>query len=357
MPMKKTFTLFALTGAVAVSAATQDLGNLSDTAGMASWMPEKVEEYVLYDGDMWVLNNTTKNVWSTDGKLTSATNKWIKQDYFYNEDGLLETHIILSSSGDTFVNTYKRAYLYDTVVKNLIVSNKLFEWIDGSWEESTDEYLVITRDAENRVTEVRDESYGWLNERTEITYGADSKATGISVYDDEDKLCIKIEEIVWEATDNQIVIPNASTFDWISLCTGANRISSATISLFDYEPASMTYRAEYPADGCYSLAVSDGDDEIYFQTYTLHDDNGSYTEVTREWGVTTTTKVDFDTYGLETAYEETEEEDGETSVINKECSITYNPTYGYPEQRIEFNYYNGDLENAYRYDYTTEQVQ
>lgn len=303
-----------------------------------------------WDGEEWQLDETYTIEYDAQGRKASEImvdyeGYYTRTSYKYDANGMITEQLVeVSEDGETYENSSMTVRTYDPIVTNVITTNRGYSWDGDQWLLIGNNYnRNITRNADGNVTLV--EIAVWYDGkydptiRTEITYGADGKATTITEemlnYHGGDfywEETITMSNIVWDRTDGQII-------DTEGLGTGANRILSC-----DESDVEAIFHVEFTYDGDNFVATSTG--EIDGETvegrisYEVLDDFGSHiqsssyvytSEEFGSYGESETITERYDAFGHLLESKCVIEYDGFEEVAEDvRGEVTYDSTYGYP---------------------------
>ena len=163
----------------------------------------EITDWDTMTGD-WGEPNTTIYTYNNAGQITSESDIYNKTEYEYDADGRCVRITRYYGIDGPVVPTEKTEFSYDTVVKNFVTEEKQYQYDDNKWELTNDYRTVITRNADNNITQIKEQSYSsyfetpsWQDESlVEIGYGADKKANTIKLYDYEDSKPMPEAELV-----------------------------------------------------------------------------------------------------------------------------------------------------------------
>ncbi len=329
----------------------------------------RAEKVFAWDGGDWELEESYSKEYDDAGRLVTEImvdyeGFYHRTSYTYNADGMMTSELVeVSEDGETYVNSEKTEREYDPIVTDVIIKNRPYQWIDGEWQPSGNNYnRNITRNADGNVTEV--EIAVWFDgkydptERMEITYGDDAKASTIKqsvlTYDGMSYMwedAMTISNIVWDRTDGQIV-------DIEGLGIGANRIKTC-----DQSDGEDDVHVEFDYNGNDFTAIMTGtiDGEVLegSSVYEQLDDYGSYRQTdsykyTPE-GMEPYTEVDkytlrYDAYGNMLESKGVAIYDGFEEIYEDVTgTVEYDETYGYPlTYVVSEGYYDYDTNEYVR---------
>lgn len=225
------------------------------------------------------------------GRNTSSTlyiggAPYARVDYDYDSENRCIRITYSYYQGNDCIPQHKLEYAYDSIVKNFITDELDYLYNNGSWTLTYSERSVITRNSDNNVISLVEQEYNpntssWVDEeKFEITYGADKKASTIRIYEYEygrAELEAEITDIVWEQTDGQIVDTFDDNEDFFM---GTNRMKSARCPKATNYPyiADIFYNVTYkPDNGGFNMVATMNNSTYMSTDYTVLDDNGSYT--------------------------------------------------------------------------------
>lgn len=321
----------------------------------------------------WGEPNTTTYTYNNAGQITSESDIYNKTEYEYDADGRCVRIIRYYGIDGPVVPTEKTEFTYDSIVKNFVTEEKQYQYDDNKWELTNDYRTVITRNADNNITQIKEQSYSsyfetpsWQDESlVEIGYGADKKANTIKLYDYEDSKPMpeaELVDIVWDRTDGQIVDIDTDDAEFF---LGANRIKSAKgVAAYTYPYAGdIYYNVEYkPEDAGFKMTATMNGALYMSQDYTVLDANGSYTSEEYEIDydseddgiyvpdgpqLDVETKI-YDAYGIVLKESYISYIDGDkTNDIDSQnettADVTYDATHGYPLEYTVRSSYDGNV--------------
>ena len=321
----------------------------------------------------WGEPNTTIYTYNNAGQITSESDIYNKTEYEYDADGRCVRITRYYGIDGPVVPTEKTEFSYDTVVKNFVTEEKQYQYDDNKWELTNDYRTVITRNADNNITQIKEQSYSsyfetpsWQDESlVEIGYGADKKANTIKLYDYEDSKPMpeaELVDIVWDRTDGQIVDIDTDDAEFF---LGANRIKSAKgVAAYTYPYAGdIYYNVEYkPEDAGFKMTATMNGALYMSQDYTVIDAYGSYTSEEYEIDydseddgiyvpdgpqLDVETKI-YDAYGIVLKESYISYIDGDkTNDIDSQnettADVTYDATHGYPLEYTVRSSYDGNV--------------
>lgn len=375
--MKKIYA-FALCGAVCLSASAdgqrfqtvrgqKGKKSIPTEAAAPLWRPASQTDY-MHDGEDWMemgtvtfkydgRGNRTEELVDEDGWLSKTVTTY---DEFNYPLMILQTE---SEDGETWENSGKRTYVYDTKVHGFFTERIGYDWNDGEWTKNyTWESNTITRNDEGDIIEVV-KALPLMGElkpayKSVWNYGTDGKANEYFYYvagaDNDWELYdnLSYKDIVWEKTDGQMTVFG----DLLELTEGDNLLKSAVV-YYDGEPDGH-YLVEY-SDGLPGFLIKETTNDISEIGRTVRmetiDANGSMRLTTTEYFdedgniLTEPTYIDvqealMDEYGNMVKYSETETIDGVEELISStRYTYTYNAD-GNPTEVI-----------SEEYDYETEE--
>lgn len=321
----------------------------------------------------WGEPNTTTYTYNNAGQITSESDIYNKTEYEYDVDGRCVRIIRYYGIDGPVVPTEKTEFTYDSIVKNFVTEEKQYQYDDNKWELTNDYRTVITRNADNNITQIKEQSYSsyfetpsWQDESlVEIGYGADKKANTIKLYDYEDSKPMpeaELVDIVWDRTDGQIVDIDTDDAEFF---LGANRIKSAKgVAAYTYPYAGdIYYNVEYkPEDAGFKMTATMNGALYMSQDYTVIDAYGSYTSEEYEIDYDSEddgiyvpdgpqfdveTKI-YDAYGIVLKESYISYIDGDkTNDIDSQnettADVTYDATHGYPLEYTVRSSYDGNV--------------
>lgn len=332
----------------------------------------EITDWDTMTGD-WGEPNTTIYTYNNAGQITSESDIYNKTEYEYDADGRCVRITRYYGIDGPVVPTEKTEFSYDTVVKNFVTEEKQYQYDDNKWELTNDYRTVITRNADNNITQIKEQSYSsyfetpsWQDESlVEIGYGADKKANTIKLYDYEDSKPMpeaELVDIVWDRTDGQIVDIDTDDAEFF---LGANRIKSAKgVAAYTYPYAGdIYYNVEYkPEDAGFKMTATMNGALYMSQDYTVIDAYGSYTSEEYEIDydseddgiyvpdgpqLDVETKI-YDAYGIVLKESYISYIDGDkTNDIDSQnettADVTYDATHGYPLEYTVRSSYDGNV--------------
>lgn len=301
--MKKFYT-FTLCCAVCLSASADGLrfksargqGNMKkislSMADAPIWRPVSQTDY-MHDGESWMelgkvsfkydmKGNRTEELVDEEGALSKTVTTY---DEFNYPLTVLQTE---SEDGETWTNSGKTEYVYDTKVHGFFTERISNDWADGEWVRNYRcETNSITRNDDGNIIEVI-KSLPMGDElrpayRSAWSYGNDGKANEYRYYvnygeDWElyDELSYK--DIVWENTDGQMTVFG----DLLELTEGNNRLKSAVVYYQDQPDGH--YLVEY-TEGGFIIRETTNDINQIGRTTSMEtlDANGSMRLTTTEY--------------------------------------------------------------------------
>lgn len=220
------------------------------------WRPLTQTDY-MHDGEDWMEMGTVTFKYDRRGncieEIVNSDDILSRTQTTYNEYDQPLTVLVTESEdeGDTWTNTARTTYVYDSEIHDFFVDRSGYDWDDPDWTRNYRcETNVITRNADGNITEiVKSLPYGdemLPAYKSAWTYGADGRASGYGYYlfDGSDWLLyddVEYKEIVWQQTDGQMT----AFGDLLELTEGANLMKSAVVY----------YQGE--ADGHYLVEYSD----------------------------------------------------------------------------------------------------
>lgn len=236
--------------------------------------------------------------------------------------------------------TVKRVvYTYDSKLTDFCTSEKQYLWNDSEWVFDYEYATVITRNSAGNVTKVEiiepDSEKYWYT----IGYGTDGKANTITCFYEG----IPIEtlsDIVWTATDGQIVKPYfEGGFD-----RGNNKIKSCTYTSFEKPQMTLSIVMNYTDNlGSYIRKVTDVEN-TWESTYTVFDNYGSYKLVSGWFDYDPNDnlkwyeyeeEIKYDAYGLELVNLYLEKDGSEILAQHDYIGdVSYDSQFGYPLEQI-----------------------
>ncbi len=353
---------------------------LAKTAQGTMWRATKISTayWEITDWDTmtgnWGEPNTTTYTYNNAGQITSESDIYNKTEYEYDADGRCIRIIRYYGIDGPVVPTEKTEFTYDTIVKNFVTEEKQYQYNDNKWELANDNRTVITRNADNNITQIQEQWYSpysetqeWQNESlVEIGYGSDKKANTIKIYYYEDQQPMpeaELVDIVWDRTDGQIVDIDTDDAEFF---LGANRIKSAKgVAAYTYPYAGdIYYNVEYKAENAGFKITATMNGALYMsQDYTVLDANGSYTneefEIDYDYDDDTDTCVPddpqlevetkiYDAYGIVLkesylSYIDGDKANGIDSQNETTADVTYDATHGYPLEYTVRSSYDGNV--------------
>lgn len=247
----------------AVAAAAQPELWRAKTSDYYSW---DIKDFETMTG-RWVLIGSYEYTYNNAGQVLTEDRIFEKYEYEYDSEGRCIRQTEYADNDSTFVPYSKIEYTYDDVVRNLVTQEAWYNYDNATWTLMGGSRTNITRNADNNITRIVEQSYssydetpGWTDDNlTEIGYGDDKKANSIKVYEYEDGvpgINLELVDIVWERTDGQIV---TLEMDEEEFFLGPNRISTAkAVAASTYPYAgdiyySVTYK---PEDGGYNMTAT-----------------------------------------------------------------------------------------------------
>lgn len=331
------------------------------------WRPVSETDY-MHDGADWMELGTVTFKYDNRGNCTEELvdeEGWLsKTETTYDEYNspvlILKTD---SEDGETWNNSEKRTYTYDSKVHDFFTERIGYNWSEDEWVKNYSwETNSITRNDDGNIIEVM-KSLPLASElkpayKSVWNYGTDGKAneyfyyviendTEWSLYDD-----LSYKDIVWEKTDGQMTVFG----DLLDLTEGENLIKSAVV-----------YYNDQP-DGHYLVEYSNGGHDFFVKETTNNinevgrtmametiDDNGSLRLTTTEYFdeegniLTAPVYIDvqeaiMDSHGNMISFTEKETYEGEEELI---AATKYTYTYdanGNPMEVV-----------SEEYDYDTEE--
>ena len=314
------------------------------------WNPTSAK-YMYYDD--WDPENTgwfdgfeLQYEYNEKGQLIKSTQPSAYGDptittYAYNEDGMV---IKIDNGWNIF------EYAYDTVVKDLLISNKTYSMFTG--EPMLVNYTTkdITRDDKGNITKVvRTTGYGEEDEEPEVvimemTYGDDGKTSGVKIYY-EGEIWGEYTEMEWYTNDGQFFTEDDVEYGISTFVGTANTIKSCkyvgdekdqTFVVNSYD--AQTGNFKYTMNG-----VDTGFGEGRVQTTTkTFGENGSNTTIieSKAWPIdapedviesSSEETVKYDKFGL-LYFSEQNDEWGDSKV---EYTVKYDESNGLPIEMIE----------------------
>lgn len=333
------------------------------------WWSENYDENGNLTGESWQLNGTSKYTYLKNGNLESITSGDYYTLYEYDtEDRLVKVTSYINMDGKK-TPEFTEEYLYDTVVKNLVVKTTSEYYSMGERVSTSVSGDLITRNDAGNIVSIEEynidtEGNRTVDARMEYTYGADGKVNTIKAYmSDNGQLQLDSEmiDIEWYQTNGQLVEIDMDEYEFF---LGPNRLKSAKGPKATNYPyvADIFLTVEYKADdkGFKMTAKINGEDYMV-QDFAYTDEYGSYTDsdysidydhvegdiYERDSADLTVYTKKFDAYGLTLLDEEKSYTDGD---INKGISyqrankgiVTYDSQYGYPTEYITQNSYDGE---------------
>ncbi|MCM1066040.1 MAG: hypothetical protein NC418_00515 [Muribaculaceae bacterium] len=250
--MKKLFTTLAACALAAMLTCTA-----SDTrylplnttfyrwnANSGEWTESYRDTYTVNDRGYYTSQTTSYAGNSMDVKRVTT-------NYYEGTDLVSETISENSSdNGATWSPISRTTSRYDDVVPNFTVDYRSFSWEDGSWAESYFNRYLITRNAQNVVTRLVNQT-PYSSEPCidagilETTVAPDGnitamKATRLDVFTMKQEETLDLRDIVWHDTDGQILTVAPSLY------LGNNRVASAKL----YSEGELTAKltGTYPND-------------------------------------------------------------------------------------------------------------
>lgn len=382
--MKKFTLLFACMATIGVidssakPEATRARFMTRATDAGAKWSAKTQKAYG-WNGSEWEMeelyNNTytadghiaVQTVTDIDGSVTRQTNRW-------NENGMLATRRteFAQSASMPFQETQRLSRTYDDRLTSFITFNDQLVFQNKEWVPSNNYTQSITRDANGNITLMERAVYfqGIYDPIHRIHVSYDEKGIASSITTEDLGYNYATNEyywkpgdsytdIVWEATDGQIV-STENLFD------GANRIKSATAIISGQE---NKITASYKEDGRWTANISaiEDDTQIEIQTTTEFiplDENGSCQITVTTSFISGETTLGFEKYIDEYRYdenglillEESIASDGETTEIIGRLSgtVEYDPEFGYPLSWTisEFDPDTEQMVNSFRAEYS-----
>ena len=355
---------------------------LAKTAQPQLWRATKISRayWNITDWDTmtgnWGEPNTTTYTYNNAGQITSESDIYNKTEYEYDADGRCIRIIRYYGIDGPVVPIERTEFTYDTIVKNFVTEEKQYQYDNNKWELTNDYRTVITRNADNNITQIKGQWYSpysgiqeWQNESlVEIGYGSDKKANTIKIYYYEDQQPMpeaEIVDIVWDRTDGQIVDIDTDDAEFF---LGANRIKSAKgVAAYTYPYAGDIYcNVEYKPENAGFKMTATMNGVLYSYTdYTVLDANGSYTNeefetdydydydydddtdtyVPDDPQLEVETKI-YDAYGIVLkesylSYIDGDKANGIGYQNETTADVTYDATYGYPLEYTVRNSYDG----------------
>lgn len=303
--MKKIYSL-ALCCAVCLSASADGLRfkpsrtharskkAVTAAAPAPVWRPLSQIDY-FHDGESWLemgsvtfkydnRGNRTEELVDEDGYLSKTVTT-------YNEFNLPVTIVITDSEdGDTWTNSGKTTYVYDTKVHDFFTDRAGYDWDGSDWTRNYRcEANTITRNDAGNIVEVV-KSLPLFDQlkpayKSSWNYGPDGKATEYFYYviDASDRWelydNLSYRDIVWEKTDGQMTVFG----DLLELTEGNNLLKSAVV-YYDGEPDGH-YIVEYDGNGGFLIKETTNDINEIGRTTRMEitDANGSLCLTTTEY--------------------------------------------------------------------------
>lgn len=298
------------------------------------------------------------------------------QTYEYDDLGRIVKEANYSSyNGGEIVEDYSKTYVYDSIIKNLVVFTE-----EKYGEVGYGRGILITRNDLGNITKVQAYSiYGDEMENSGdfviVEYGDDNIANKIysgyagtdwSTGEPYEEVYTTASNIVWESTDGQIYELNLGDIDLYdpsnNLSYAANKIKSCTVVDSQW-PVPVEFTAEYDGLNYHTLLTLPEsinvthDNRLSEVYYTRIDENDSYKA--------TVYKVDIDdddegnlvfdeaqetmfsyiedAYGIVIEDLETYvKEGGEAQTYGSMGEVAYDEVYGYPLEYISKYMYNGE---------------
>lgn len=282
-----------------------------------------------------------------DGSMSRESNT-------YNTDGMLLCR--LTQFGEEGMDELENSQLvkrtYDERLKNVIIENNNWFWIEDEWSQVGNNYRrIIERNEAGNITSVIIATL-YMGEfdpsqRLTVTYGDNGEAVSmveeVLTYDDAGQLVWEVaqslENIVWETTDGQL-------YDIEAIYGDANRIKSGIMSM---EGIDVDFNVDYMEAGQgYIITMTTSLDDMFQLTVTGRVDlldasgygKGSYRTTTTTAITASGQTLDeeiateciiYDDYGIELLVETTwtygDETEIEERLVN---SVGYDSVYGYP---------------------------
>ena len=336
-----------------------------------TWRATTHNEYFWME-EKWNQAGTTAYAYYPDGAVKSSTTSFDKTEYTYDELGRLICKISLFGWEGEFTNSSKSEYSYDPKVESFVVKEESYSWNNGEWVLSSGRRTDITRRDDGKITSLEvftlntyvSQNWEPSGDKVTITYGDDNRASAITVArsnGSEAKVTMQLEDIVWDRTDGQM-----TDFDLTAggLLSGANRILTATATVYTDATGDVDVTATYPDDkGSYSYKASNSAAVYNSGEYTVIDALGSfskkeaalsfdYDEASGAYTpgdiITEENAIEYDSFGLEIAKtKKTLRGDYAVLDTRSEATVTYDPERGYPTEYIlRESYYGEELQNT-----------
>lgn len=290
----------------------------------------KVQTYG-WDGNSWVEDVIYDYTFDAAGNVTVELSQDAEGDFLrtvreYDDNGKVTFEETKTSPDGIDYSNYSKAEMeYDPILTDVITRKDQLAWIAGDWRPGDCYKRIIDRDEKGNITEVViavlfNGIYD-PTQRTTVTYGADGKATEISMsvlnYDYGKGEYFweqgpRFTDIVWDRTDGQI-------HDIEDIFIGENRIKSGVYA--DSDDVTMDVSVEYADDNDGYLVTmrmeEDGIAVTATTEYTPLENDGYIVEMKTEMMGFTLIRlkeeVRFDDWGLMTLQEQTTEAYGNGS--------------------------------------------
>lgn len=284
--MKKFYAL-ALCGAVCLSVAADgkrfksmrsQKGTLRARTEAAApvWRPAS-QIYYIHDGEDWELlstssykydnrGNTVEDVVDEYGLLTKTVTTY---DAYNSPLTVLQTE---SEDGETWENSSKRTYVYDSRIHDFFIERIGYDWTEGEWVKNYQwETNTITRNDDGNILEVvKALPYGGSLRpayKSVWNYGADGKANAYYYYyytidlqtaEWTWKLYDKVSyrDIVWEKTDGQMIADG----NLMEFTEGENLLKSAVVYYLDTPDGH--FLVEYSDEGLPGFLIKETTNDI-----------------------------------------------------------------------------------------------
>ena len=267
------------------SATKTLIASRSDAAKI--WRPVSTADYMYEEGE-WILMGETTFEYDARGNATRQT---VNDGGYlsvvtltYNDDNMVTERLETEGEeGGDLVNSAKRTYVYDSVVKDFCIERMGYNWADDGWVKNFYcETNKITRNTDGNITEIikslplgedltpaykciwhydattgkADEYYYYTNTNGAVTLWEPSE--------------VSYKNIVWQNTDGQM------TKDFLELFEGANRLSSAE-AYYEGELDGHIF-ATYSGENDYTVKNTTIDPSEVGEMLVREtiDDNGSY---------------------------------------------------------------------------------
>ena len=330
------------------------------------WRPVSQTDY-MHDGEDWMKMGEVSFKYDQRGNRTEELvdeEGWLSKTVTTYDDYNLPLTVLQTESedGETWENSGRLTYVYDSKVHDFFTERTGYDWTDGEWVKNYRcEANTITRNDDGNIIEVVKSLPMGDNlipaYKSIWNYGTDGKANEYFYYittdgnewelDDN----ISYKDIVWEITDGQMTVFG----DLLELTEGKNLIKSATVYYND-EPDGH-YIVEY-SDGLPGFFIKETTNDINEIGRTVRmetlDANGSLRLTTTEYFdeegniLAEPTYIDvqealMDEHGNVTLFSQKETYEGVEELV---ASTKYNYTYDA----------NGNIGEVYteEYDYETE---